>query len=401
MKFNSFFLVYSSLLGLLVGVVAALFLTLVHALIGVVWTTVPSYLNFPGYPLVVGLLGGVLVGLFQKFVGDYPKTMHATLKEFKTTGAVRYEGQIRKNLGGALLVLMFGASLGPEAALSGILGGLITWVGDHLKWTMAKKNDLLELGMGAMVAAVFRAPLMGLGTAAETVTKTDGAKRNWAKMALYAVSTAFGLLGFALIKRLFPKETVFAFHLPEINWDVKVLMILPFALILGVGFGYFFIALDQLCEIIVGKISNIFAKTLLAGLAIGIFGMISQEFLFSGESQILTLSQDAMGRSLLALLALAIGKTFLTNLCFACGWRGGKIFPAIYASMATGFALAVLFPYMPGLLVGVVVAASVTVILGQPIVTATLLAFLFPLQFFPAILLTCLLIGWARKKFKK
>lgn len=399
-KFNGFFLIYSSLLGLLVGAVAALFLSGVHELIHLVWTTIPGAINFAGYPIVVGLLGGVLVGLFQKFVGDYPKTLNQTLTEFKTTGTVNYNGRVRKNLGGSLLVLTFGASLGPEAALSGIIGGMISWVGDHMKWTLAKKNELLELGLGAMVVAVFRAPFMGLGTAVETTAKQPAKKRNWPKTILYAMTTAFGLLGFALVKKLFPKSGVLAFHLPTIHWDVRAILVLPAAIILGIGFGLLFMWLDKLSELLAAKIKNIFVKTILAGLAIGILGLISYDFLFSGESQILTLSKTAMNRSIGALLILALGKTFLTNICFAFGWRGGKIFPAIFASMAVGFALAIIFPYMPGLIVSVVVATSVTVILRQAIVTATLLAFLFPLQFFPVILVVCLGIGkfFQRKK---
>jgi hypothetical protein len=49
-----------------------------------------------------------------------------------------------------------------------------------------------------------------------------------------------------------------------------------------------------------------------------------------------------------------------------------------------------LIPYTPGLIVGVAVAASTTIILRQPYVCAALLLFLFPIQFFPFILISCL-----------
>ena len=88
-----------------------------------------------------------------------------------------------------------------------------------------------------------------------------------------------------------------------------------------------------------------------------------------------------------------IGKAILTNFCFAFGWRGGKIFPAIFSSTAIGFAFVSLFPYTPGLLVGVLVAASLTMILGQPYLSMSLLLFLFPIQFFPVILLSSLGLG--------
>ena len=118
MKFNLVFVIYSCILGLVVGVIASLFLIAVNALIHLTWTTIPETFDSSWYPLWIGLTGGLLIGLFQKYIGDYPKTMHETLHEFQETGRVTYEGAVVKNGSAALLVLMFGASLGPEAALS-------------------------------------------------------------------------------------------------------------------------------------------------------------------------------------------------------------------------------------------------------------------------------------------
>ena len=57
---------------------------------------------------------------------------------------------------------MFGASLGPEAALAGVVGGMITWMGDHLKITFEHKDELLKLSIGTMLATIFRAPFAGI-----------------------------------------------------------------------------------------------------------------------------------------------------------------------------------------------------------------------------------------------
>ncbi|MHC9000078.1 hypothetical protein [Enterococcus bulliens] len=64
----------------------------------------------------------------------------------------------------------------------------------------------------------------------------------------------------------------------------------------------------------------------------------------------------------------------------------------MFASVAISFVLVNLFPYTPGLVVGIVTTASLTVILKQPVIIAALLLFLFPLQFFPAILVTAWLV---------
>ncbi|MEJ1330797.1 hypothetical protein QY895_09245 [Latilactobacillus sakei] len=67
-----------------------------------------------------------------------------------------------------------------------------------------------------------------------------------------------------------------------------------------------------------------------------------------------------------------------------------KFFQPSSPVQAIGLSLAVLFPYTPGLLVATVVAVSCTIIVAQPYVTATLLLFLLPLQFFPIILIACI-----------
>lgn len=390
MKFNSVFMLYSAILGFLAGLLSALFLTIVNLMIQLVWDTIPQRFDLPVYyPIIFGLIGGLLVGLFQRYVGDYPKTMEDTLEEFKATNAVKYKRQLSKNFIGALLVLTFGASLGPEAALASILGGLISWVGDRLKFTFARKEEFLKLGIGAMLATIFHAPLVGISTPFEEKLAHKSHKIKWRKLLLYGLSTIFGLIGFAFVQQLFPKEMIFKLRLPTVAWTKEVwLLILPAAL-LGIAFGYLFLALERLSDKIAEKIQQPVLLALLAGLCIGLFGMWSSYFLFSGEHELLGLSENYTGLTVSFLFLLAVGKALLTNLCFAFGWRGGKIFPAVFSSTALGLALASLFPYTPGLIVAIAVAASVTIILNQPAITAALLLFLFPLQFFPAIFLTC------------
>lgn len=399
MKFDSMFIFMSSLLGIFVGMVASLFLVILNMFIHFIWVTVPGNLEWSYYPLIVGLIGGLLVGLFQKYLGDYPKTMHQTLQEFKETGSVRYKKRVGKNVLAAWIVLAFGASLGPEAALSSILGGLISWVGDKMKLTLKRREEFLNLGIGTMMATIFHAPLLGMGEALEkdTITK-QSTKKNWPKILLYGWTTLLGILGFTSINRLFPKEALFGLRFAKVNWQPEVLWLIVPALIIGVIFGILFLKLEEISEKIAKKITNKLFAAILAGALIGVAGMISPYLLFSGEHQLLSFSGSAAKESVLFLVLLALGKSLLTNICFAFGWRGGKIFPAIFASVAIGFAIITIFNYTPGLVIGIVVAASVTIILNQPIVTGALLLFLFPLQFFPAIVVACYLSGKIREK---
>lgn len=402
-KFKTIFLLYASLLGLLVGIFSALFLILNSTLIHGLWYSLPKALDLPPFfPLIFGLIGGLLVAWTQTHFGPYPRTLHETLTEFKTTKHVAYEHRIWPNFISAIIVLAFGASLGPEAALSSILGGLITWIGDRLKMTKAHQTLFLDLSLGAMMATVFSAPFIGISRPIEEDLTKGKIEIKWKRTLLYTLATVCGIIGFFMTKRCFPSETVFAIRIGNIKWEAKAFIMLIPALVIGLLFGFFFLKSEKWIEALFSRLSSTLVKALIAGIAIGLCGMVSYQFLFSGEHELFPLSEHYVTASVAGLLILAIGKTLLTHICFAGGWRGGKIFPAILASAAIGFAFVKIFPYTEGMIVGVMVAASITVILQNPVVTATLLILLLPIQFAPFIIMACFVsMKVSRHFFKK
>lgn len=357
-QFKIIFVLYSLLLGLLIGGIAAAFLALINFSTHLIWQVGYSHFNQPFYPLLVGLFGGLLVGLMQRYCGPYPKTMHETLSEFKQTGSVAYQQQIGKNIIAALVVLACGASLGPEAALSTIVGGLITWLGDRPKLTAQQKETFLTMGIGAMLAAIFHAPLAGVGETIEPTSLRDHFKSHFNQVLLYILSTATGILGFALVNQLFPKESPFTLHTPIIHWTLMVWPLLILALIVGLVFGNLFLKIEQWCQWLFDTIQRPVLLAMVAGVFLGACGLLSPYLLFSGEHYLFTFTKSGLDQSFIYLLLIGLGKTVLTNLLFAFGWRGGKIFSAIFESAAIGLSLAVVLPYTPGLLVATVVAVK-------------------------------------------
>ena len=55
------------------------------------------------------------------------------------------------------------------------------------------------------------------------------------------------------------------------------------------------------------------------------------------------------------LIVLGVAKLFATSLLLATGWKGGYIFPIMFASVALGLAVNLVFPHIP---VAVTVAAT-------------------------------------------
>ena len=124
------------------------------------WDWVPSQINFPLYTLCVCTVGGLLVGLWKKKFGDYPEELGVVLGKVKKTGRYPYHN-VFSILGAALLPLLFGASVGPEAGLTGVIAGLCTWVGDKLKRYKKEVEELTQIGMSATLGTIFRSPMFG------------------------------------------------------------------------------------------------------------------------------------------------------------------------------------------------------------------------------------------------
>lgn len=117
---------YGILLGSIVGATVWLFLVTINIGIHFIWGYLPEVLSSPAYyTLCVTIIGGVLVGLSQKYFGTYPRLMPEVMTEYKKAGRIEYRFVHQATLT-AIIVLIFGASLGPEAALVGIIGGLCT-----------------------------------------------------------------------------------------------------------------------------------------------------------------------------------------------------------------------------------------------------------------------------------
>jgi len=95
----------------------------------------------------------------------------------------------------------------------------------------------------------------------------------------------------------------------------------------------------------------------LVGLGMGIIGALLPLTLFSGEEQTAELITEAAEISVVMLIVLIITKLFATSLLLATGWKGGYIFPILFASVALGLAVSLLFAGIP---VAVAVAATMS-----------------------------------------
>jgi len=112
-------------------------------------------------------------------------------------------------------------------------------------------------------------------------------------------------------------------------------------------------------------------RGLIGGLGMGIIGALLPLTLFSGEKETVELIDQATEIGFGLLLLLAVTKLLATCLMLATGWKGGYLFPIMFAGIALGMAGKVLFPNVPTAVpVAAVLAGALVAALRAPLFSA-------------------------------
>ena len=85
-------MIYALLLGAIIGTIVYGFMKLVNLGIDFVWQKIPNIIQIPFYTIIVCTIGGIIVGIWKKFTGDYPEKMEHVIEKTKKSAA-----KLRKN----------------------------------------------------------------------------------------------------------------------------------------------------------------------------------------------------------------------------------------------------------------------------------------------------------------
>lgn len=395
------YLLYSFLIGLLVGAVIWIFLQIMNGGIALLWQVIPDRIELPFYPVIIGIIGGLLIGLEQKKFGEYPEEMGTVFSTIKKTGDYG-KGKLPLLFISALLPLIFGAPLGPEAGAVGLIAALCLLVGKMLSQKKSELMEMTEVSISAGLATLFNAPLFGLVNL-NSKDESQNLKHPYANLsAIVGGFTAILLLknltglGSGGIER-FSGDGVFT--LDTLFYFIPVILI-------GSLFGILFNWFEPFCLFILRPLRKFpVLKAVLCGIIIGLIFMVEPIILFSGEEQMGELAVTYQNYSALGLVGIALLKLFMINFCVESGWRGGHFFPAIFAGSCLGFGLSLLFPNMDVILC---VALSCSALLGalmkKPLLVALLLVLCYPLNYiiftFAAAVIGSTLSEWLNRIFK-
>lgn len=382
------FLLAVAVTGAAAGSAIWAFFFLMNLGLGLLWTALPERLDFAAFPIVACTIGGVVVGLIQKHVGELPEELSDVMCTVKETGRYPHD-KLGRTAAAALAPLVFGGSIGPEAGLTGIIAGLCTWVGERMRRFGSDFQELTRLGMSAALSAIFAAPLYGFVAPLAGDPSRDEQivlpKRR--KAVLYAVAVVGALAPFVALQTLFGRAGGLPHFDGMVIGQTELLWTVPL-LIVGAAAGWLYHGFDWAAR----KLARLFGakvvlRAMFAGLALGIAGTALPFVMFSGEHQLTELAGEWTELAAIVLFATGALKLFLTPLCIHCGWRGGTIFPLVFSGACLGYAVAAVSGCDAVFCVAVAAAAVCGGAMRNPVMAALLLVLCFPVTALPATLL--------------
>lgn len=352
-----------ALLGAISATITFVFVVLVDQGINLIWEQAANTLGLDPrlFTLAACLLGGLLVGLLVKLFGDHNAVFAELMQEFGKTGRFDY----RHTPGiviTALVSLVAGASLGPEAPLADACGGIGTWAADKLKLDEKETRTLGYGGLSGMLAAFITNPFGGALLSLESAQGAVGGAQIyiWSLLPSLLASAVATIVFVTLSGSFFDSLYSFPAYTPRLR---DLLVAIPLSLIGGLAGLLFFQMFRGLRRLMRPLNNRLVLRGLLGGLGMGVIGALLPLTLFSGEDQTIELIQQAGRLGIGMLVLLALGKLLATALLLATGWKGGYIFPIMFAGVALGMACEIVFP-------DVAVAVNVAAVLSGALVAA-------------------------------
>ena len=398
-KNRALFLISVALTGALAGAAVWLFFFAMEHGIDFFWTEVPHMLGAASpelasgpfgclpYPFFVCLVGGLLIGLYEKLTGAKTDDLNQVMAKVKQDGRYPYDSLGKLSIA-ALLPLLFGGSIGPEAGLTGVIAGLCSWVGDRMRRFGAEFRELTLLGTQAALTALFTAPVFGFvaplagsadgqdDSSDEVTIKLPKAQ----KTVVYGIAIAGGLGTYLLLGQLMgggmgmPRFEAAEMGSLELTW------LIPLTLV-GMVCGWLFFVSEHASEALAHAIGERpVVKAMLAGLALAACGTVLPFTMFAGETQADVLMETYLTIPAGVLIATGLVKAMLTPALINLGWRGGHFFPQIFSGVSLGYGFALLTGADPVFCVAVCTASTMGAVMRQPVMVVGLLLMCFPLK---------------------
>lgn len=327
-------IVQAILVGLISGMLVVGFKVSINSLF---WTIQKFLIAFPTwqkaliFPLITtlgGLISGILVYKFA------PETKGSGIPYVKMTMArmgnmTRIRSIVVKFFAG-VAGIGTGLSLGREGPSVQLGAGAGALVGRLFKMSGTNQDKLIAAGAGSAIGATFNAPIAG------TIFVLEELVQKFTPALLFPVLVA--TVSAASLARHFLGSNP-SFDLPKLQGGITVENI-PVCIILGIVAGLLGVLFSKIIFFNnklfdkMSKIPNYF-KPAIAGLAVGLIGLVIPYVLGSGNFSVDLLLQHKFSLGLV--LIIFIAKFFVTPFCFGSGAAGGIFLPMLMLGSFLGY----------------------------------------------------------------
>ncbi|MFC8232545.1 ion channel protein [Streptomyces sp. NPDC056661] len=324
--------------ALVVGVASALILLgislLAEQLQDVLWETLPQALSIGGYSslwmIVMLTATGLAIGLVIRTVHGHAGPDPAT------TGLVdppMPPDVIPGLLVVTVLALAGGVSLGPENPITAANIALAFWLGRRVA-PQTPAALWIALASAGTIGALFGTPIAAALILSESLAADGGAPGAlWDRLFGPLAAGAAGALTMSLLAH--PDFGLSLPPYPGPRWGdlLSSVVITSAAALLGLAAVYAFPYAHRAFRTLRHPVLMLTCGGLLLGLLGALGGHLT---LFKGLDEVKELSADPNGWSAGQFAAMAVVKTAALVTAAACGFRGGRIFPAVFVGVALG-----------------------------------------------------------------
>ncbi|MBR6204849.1 MAG: chloride channel protein [Candidatus Methanomethylophilaceae archaeon] len=388
--------VLSVLLGAAAGLVIWLFIRAVSVGTSFVWDMVPSFAgSWAAIPICA--LGGCVVGLIHRRYGDYPDELDVVMGKVRREKRYDYRPML-PIIACAVIPLVLGASVGPEAGLTGIIAALCYWVGDNVSFAKRDAALYTELGEAVTLGQIFHMPLFGILAVEEPAV--DGSPPSLpriSKLVLYGLSAGAGILVVWGLNQVFHTSLEGFPSFSEASISPEDFAMAVIYVVLGLAVYLLYRAAGTAAETGAEKVPVVWREAA-CGAVIGLMCILAPMAMFSGEDQMADLIGGFGSYAPWMLIGICLLKVLMTAFCLRFGMKGGHFFPMIFACSCMGIGIAMLvfsdFPSHVVFAAGVTTAATLGAQMRKPLAVTILLLLCFPFRMVFWLFVAAAVGGW-------
>lgn len=310
----------------------------------VLWDTLPTALGLSGeaplWILLMLTVSGAAVGLIVTFVPGHAGPDPATIE----LAAPPMPLAVLPGLALALVVMLAGGvSLGPENPILAVTIGLAVAIG--LRFLPDTRAAMwASLAFAATIGAMFGTPIAAALLLTESMASSGTDEPIWDRLFGPLVAATAGAImtdlasGESFVLAVAPYPGAQPFDL------ASSALIATGAALLGLAAIYLFPRAHALFR----RLGTPLVTLTVGGFILGILGVVGGPItLFKGLTQMKTLTEEADAYTALTLLGFGLIKLGAMVVASTSGFRGGRIFPSVFAAVALGLAVSAAFPTVP------------------------------------------------------